>query len=83
MNISSIPGPESLDAETVLDCYEQVCLPAPPRRGRAEPAANLLALVDSYDAFILDGYGVLNLGPATDSGDRGDGHAPFVPPAGR
>ena len=63
MNISSIPGPESLDAETVLDCYEQVCLPAPPRRGRAEPAANLLALVDSYDAFILDGYGVLNLGP--------------------
>ncbi len=62
-NVPSIPGPESLDAETILDCYEQMRLPAPARRGMAEPAANLLALVDRYDAFILDGYGVINLGP--------------------
>ncbi len=61
--VSSIPGPESLDAESVLHCYEQARLPAPTRKGRAEPAANLLALVDHYDAFILDGYGVINLGP--------------------
>ena len=33
------------------------------RKGRAEPAPDLLALVDRYDAFILDGYGVINLGP--------------------
>ena len=58
----SIPGPESLDAESVLDCYELAHMPVPPRTGRAEPAANLLALVDRYDAFILDGYGVINVG---------------------
>ena len=58
-----IPEPESLDAESVLDCHELVRLPAPVRRGRAEPAPDLLALVDRYDAFILDGYGVINLGP--------------------
>lgn len=59
---ASIPDPESLDAESVIDCYELACLPAPPRTGRAEPAANLLALIDRYDAFILDGYGVINVG---------------------
>lgn len=59
---ASIPDPESLDAESVIDCYELARLPAPPRTGRAEPAANLLALVDRYDAFILDGYGVINVG---------------------
>ena len=59
----SIPAPESLDAGSILDCYELARLPAPVRKGRAEPAANLLALVDRYDAFILDGYGVINLGP--------------------
>ena len=64
----SIPEPESLDAESVLDCYELARLPAPARTGRAEPAANLLALVDLYDAFILDGYGVINVGPEPISG---------------
>ena len=59
---ASIPDPESLDAESVIDCYELARLPAPPRTGRAEPAANLLALIDRYDAFILDGYGVINVG---------------------
>ena len=63
MRSTSIPSPESLDAESVLDCYELARLPAPTRKGRAEPAANLLALVDRYDAFILDGYGVINVGP--------------------
>ena len=59
----SIPEPESLDAESVLDCYRLARLPAPVRNGRAEPAENLLALADRYDAFILDGYGVINIGP--------------------
>ena len=59
----SIPEPERLDAESVLDCHELARLPAPVRKGRAEPAPDLLALVDRYDAFILDGYGVINLGP--------------------
>ena len=59
----SIPKPWLLDAESVLDCYELARLPAPVRRGKAAPAANLLALADRYDAFILDGYGVINVGP--------------------
>ena len=59
----SIPEPESLDAESILDCYELARLPAPVRKGRAEPGSGLPALVDRYDAFILDGYGVINLGP--------------------
>ena len=59
----SIPKPESLDAGSVLDLYERARLPAPARKGRAEPAASLLALADHYDAFILDGYGVINVGP--------------------
>ena len=63
LNTGSIPDPESLDAESVLDCYELARLPAPGRKGRAEPASNLAALADRYDAFILDGYGVINLGP--------------------
>ena len=63
MSAPAIPAPESLDVESVLDCYELAHLPAPPRKGRAEPAANLLALAGRYDAFILDGYGVINVGP--------------------
>ena len=63
MRSLSIPEPDSLDAESVLDCHELARLPAPVRKGRAEPAPDLLALVDRYDAFILDGYGVINLGP--------------------
>ena len=59
----SIPNPESLDAGSVLDLHERVRLPAPARKGKAEPAASLLALADRYDAFILDGYGVINVGP--------------------
>ncbi|MDE0455691.1 MAG: HAD hydrolase-like protein [Chromatiales bacterium] len=59
----SIPEPDSLDAESVLDCHELARVPAPVRKGRAEPVPDLLALVDRYDAFILDGYGVINLGP--------------------
>ena len=58
-----IPEQESLDPESILDCYERARLPAPPRKGRAEPAAGLPALADRYDAFILDGYGVINVGP--------------------
>ena len=48
LSAAPVPSPESLDAESVLDCYELARLPAPTRKGRAEPAANLLALVDRY-----------------------------------
>ena len=62
-NAASIPDPESLDPEAILRCFERAHLPAPARKGKAEPAAGLVALADRYDAFILDGYGVINVGP--------------------
>ena len=63
MNAAPIPEPESLDAEAILRCFAQARLPAPVRKGKAEPAAGLVALAERYDAFILDGYGVINVGP--------------------
>jgi len=57
-----LPEPEDLEPETILRCFEHARLPAPARRGRGEPAPGLAALVDRYDAFILDGYGVVNVG---------------------
>ena len=62
-NAASIPGPGSLDPEAILRCFARACLPAPVRQGKAEPAAGLVALAERYDAFILDGYGVINVGP--------------------
>ena len=63
MNPTSVPDPESLDAASVLGCGERTRLHDPVRRGRAESAAELVSLVDRFDAFILDGYGVINVGP--------------------
>ena len=58
------PEPEALDALAVLRCFEvaRARLPNPVRQGRAEPAAGLASLAGHYDAFILDGYGVINVG---------------------
>lgn len=39
-------------------------LPKVPRQGAAARAAGLLALADRFDAFVLDGFGVLNVGEA-------------------
>ena len=60
------PEPGDLDPETILRCFAhaRARLPAPARRGRGEPAAGLAALAGRYDAFILDGYGVVNVGAA-------------------
>ena len=60
----SFPEPGDLEPGTVLRCFARAGdrLPAPPRRGRCEPAAGLAALAGRYDAFILDGYGVVNVG---------------------
>ena len=56
------PEPEDLAPETILQCFARADLPAPRRRGRAEPAPGLAALAECYDAFILDGFGVINVG---------------------
>ena len=57
-----LPEPGDLEPETILRCSARARLPTPARRGRAEPAPGLAALADRFDAFILDGYGVVNVG---------------------
>ena len=59
---SPLPEPGDLEPEAILRCFARARLPAPPRRGRGEPAEGLAALAGRYDAFILDGYGVVNVG---------------------
>ena len=39
-------------------------LPVPPRRGAARPVADLGAIADRFDLFLLDAFGVLNIGEA-------------------
>ena len=58
----ALPEPGDLEPETILRCFARARLPTPARRGRGEPAPGLAALSDRYDAFILDGYGVVNVG---------------------
>ena len=58
----SLPEPGDLEPETILRCFARARLPSPARRGRGEPAPGLAALADRFDAFILDGYGVVNVG---------------------
>ena len=57
-----LPGPRDLEPAAILRCFAHARLPAPARRGRGEPAPGLAALAGHYDAFILDGYGVVNVG---------------------
>ena len=57
-----LPGPGNLTPEAILRCFARARLPAPARRGRGDPEEGLVALADRYDAFILDGYGVVNVG---------------------
>ena len=47
-----------------FDAYEAVRhrLPSARTGGAAEPAASLADIADSYDAFFLDAFGVLNVG---------------------
>ena len=63
MALPPLPEPGDLEPEAILRCFARAELPVPARRGRGEPAAGLAALADRYDAFILDGYGVVNVGP--------------------
>ena len=62
MELPRLPEPEDLEPEAILRCFARARLPAPARRGRGAPAPGLAALSDRYDAFVLDGYGVVNVG---------------------
>ena len=57
-----LPEPSDLDPETILHCFGRARLPTPGRRGRGERAPGLAALADRFDTFILDAYGVINVG---------------------
>ena len=63
MPLPPLPEPGDLDPEAILRCFARAELPVPARRGRGESAAGLAALADRFDAFILDGFGVVNVGP--------------------
>ena len=62
MASAAFPEPRDLEPATILRCFQRAELPTPVRRGRGELAGGLAALADRYDAFILDGYGVVNVG---------------------
>ncbi len=62
MSEAHFPESASLDTEAVHRCFARARLPAPLRQGLGEDAESLAALVDRYDAFILDGDGVIKVG---------------------
>lgn len=62
MSESEFPEPANLDAEAVHRYFARAHLPAPQLQGKGIEVENLVALVDRYDAFILDGDGVIKVG---------------------
>ena len=58
-----IPNPAQLDAETTLQIYEALRPILPPARPSLHQKADRLTdCLDAFDAFILDGFGVINVG---------------------
>jgi HAD superfamily hydrolase (TIGR01450 family) len=59
-----IPGPALLDAEATLQIYEALRPVLPPARSSSphQKADKLTDCLDAFDAFILDGFGVINVG---------------------
>lgn len=68
MGLGKDPGRDNLRTltfEEALDAYENArhrLPPMPERAGEAESVPNLDALADRFDVFLLDGFGVLNVG---------------------
>lgn len=59
----SLPEPASLDAMTTLAAYESLRALMPENAPRnTRQIARLRDLIDEVEGFILDGYGVINLG---------------------
>ena len=58
-----IPGPDQLDAEVTLQIYQALRSVLPPARPAPHQKADRLTdCLDAFDAFILDGFGVINVG---------------------
>ncbi len=60
----SMEGRPARDARRALVAYDAIRhrLPAPALSGPAQEISGLLELADRYDAFLLDAFGVLNVG---------------------
>ncbi len=58
-----IPAPGNLDADTTISLYEALrpLLPAAPQRA-VKKSARLADIISEFDALILDGFGVINVG---------------------
>ena len=58
-----IPDPTQLDAEATLQIYQALRPVLPPARPASHQKTDrLVDCLDSFDAFILDGFGVINVG---------------------
>ena len=58
-----IPSPARLDAEATLQIYQALRPILPPARPTSHQKADKLTdCLDAFDAFILDGFGVINVG---------------------
>ena len=58
-----IPDPAHLDAEATLKIYQALRPVLPPARPAPHQKADRLTdCLDAFDAFILDGFGVINVG---------------------
>ena len=58
-----IPDPAQLDAEATLQIYQALRPVLPPARPASHQKTDRLAdCLDAFDAFILDGFGVINVG---------------------
>ena len=60
----NLPAPDQLDAAATLDIYHALrpFMPVATRQGAGRKAARLLDIIDQFDALILDGFGVINIG---------------------
>ena len=58
-----IPGPDQLDAEVTLQIYQALRPVLPSARPAPHQKTDRLTdCLDAFDAFILDGFGVINVG---------------------
>ncbi|MBL6606185.1 MAG: HAD hydrolase-like protein [Alphaproteobacteria bacterium] len=63
LNSLRLPEPEQITADSALALYEALRPLLPDARsGGNRKAARLLDLLDEFDALILDGFGVINVG---------------------
>lgn len=62
--VLDIPGPDGLNADMTLQIYQALRPLLPSAQARSPQQADRLTdCLDTFDGFILDGFGVINTGP--------------------